>query len=274
MSSKFWWVKEPIYNSLRESVFVNGEIVHKWSIPGIDCPQCGTWGGGRVVPIECPRILRTNKSLMSRWPIKLNDHNQLTESVRVAAKCDFRFQPGDFLQPCTVSLSSFPESDFLWSPYTLLASDRVCVLFRSHGVRGIDYCSVTVDRIGSRVSCGPIPGIHSHSASIAQTKSFGSERALKLSFSELIVLTESGPFPGTERVPRCNLCGRYDFDPDNDPRQFILTRENIPSANMFVLSNTSFLVCDEKVKNLIIDNNFANVNFEEIVVGQKINFIA
>ena len=68
----------PDYDSDYRYTFINGDLEHPYSLPGVDCDVCGSpWGGSRILPFECPPSLRGHPNLTDAWAISLEQHKAL-----------------------------------------------------------------------------------------------------------------------------------------------------------------------------------------------------
>jgi len=135
---KFWRLEQPEYESDYEQIYVNGELEHPFSLPGVSCDVCGqSWGGSRILPYECPEEMRENKHLTNAWPIPLQEHKVLQEQVLTklaesgASIC--RLEPGDTFQPGYLDIPSRPRADFLWPTLgSFVVSERIKNLLVKH----------------------------------------------------------------------------------------------------------------------------------------------
>ena len=104
MAMRFWYFCEPDYESDYQSLYINGTAEHPFGLPGVKCDLCRqTWGGGRILPFECPESSRNHVHIKDSWPVSSEQHRRLQEEIRL------EFQqvgislpdllPGDRLQP-------------------------------------------------------------------------------------------------------------------------------------------------------------------------------
>jgi hypothetical protein len=237
MSSRFWQMDCP--EQADNTTTLNVDMEHPFGLPGVDSPVCGhTWGGTRVLLVPCPPRFQNHPNVRDRWPIPLAEHLTLRSQISAAlARSGYavpELRPGDSFQPGQVGLRSRPQCDFLWpKPWSRLVSQQVKDLFEQQRVSGVAFC--------------PVPIIRPRRPSIER-------------LYEMVIVAESGRPPGTEITHVCPTCGREEFD--RSKRQFVLTPEMIPTADVFYLATTLWIIVNQKVHDLIMGSGLTNVQLQ------------
>jgi hypothetical protein len=116
---RFWRIDCPSYpGGDYDHYFLNGEVGHARSLPGIHCDTCGeTWAGSRTLPFRLPGKVAGRKDLRDTRPISATKHRALRAAVEAALAEEghrIALRPGDSFQPARVRLPTFPDADFLW----------------------------------------------------------------------------------------------------------------------------------------------------------------
>ena len=215
---RFWHIYSPDYESDYHHSYINGSLEHPFGMPGIKCDVCHhAWGGGRILPLDCPASLRNHKNIKAGWPIPPEQHHALQrkiqdEFIKIGVVCP-PLQPGDDFQPCYLDVPSKPKADFLWASLgSLVVSRRIKDLFDSMEIKEVVYCPVTLRKIGKRNARLPAPipstgepeDIIKEMPMLVQTDSVGP-------YFELIVQAKAGEMPGDEPLSICSGCGRKTF---------------------------------------------------------------
>jgi hypothetical protein len=219
---RFWQLYNPDYESDYQHSYINGGLEHPFGLPGVKCDICHqTWGGGRILPFECPISLRNHKNIKASWPIKLEQHRALQQEVqnefnKIGISCP-PLRPGDSFQPCYLDVPSKPRADFLWaSLHSLVVSERVKNLFETIKVEQVIFCPINLRKIGKRNARLPAPipstgepeDLIEEVPMLAKTDSVGP-------YFELIVQAKAGYRPGYEPISVCSGCGRETL-PESD----------------------------------------------------------
>ena len=73
MHANFWKISAHNYgaNGFNRGLVVNGVCEHSFRVPGVECSECTSWGGGGILPIECPEKFKRNKRLLNSWLYQL-----------------------------------------------------------------------------------------------------------------------------------------------------------------------------------------------------------
>jgi hypothetical protein len=215
---QFWQIYSPDYESDYQHSYINGCLEHPFGMPGIECDGCHqTWGGGRILPFDCPASLRNHKNIKAGWPIPPEQHRVLQRKVqdefsKVGISCP-PLQPGDVFQPCFLDVPSKPKADFLWaSVRSLVVSKRIKDLFDSMEIKEVAFCPIILRKIGKRNARLPAPipstgepeDLIEEMPLLRRTDSVGP-------YFELIVQAKAGYRPGFEPISVCGGCGRETF---------------------------------------------------------------
>src|SRR5207253_555182 len=114
-------------------------------------------------------------------------------------------------------------------------------LYERHDVRGVRFCPVTIKKVGKHKASDRAPRPRSgEPEDILRHIKPDKDPARFGPLYEMVILGESGRPPGTEIKHVCPGCGREEFD--NAKREFVLTQEMIPAADLFYLATTLWIV--------------------------------
>jgi hypothetical protein len=271
-SDNFWRLESPAASDYQYS-FVNGDGGHPLGLPGIHCSICRqTWSGSRVLPFECPPELRTHPGLQRGRPISDAEHRDLQQQLRDALsargiQCPV-LRPGDRFGPLEVRFPSHPESDFLWPAFTsVVVSQRVKDLFEEHEIAGVVFRPVVITKVGRRKATSrvPMPRTGEPEDIIHRVKPEKDPSRFGPLY-EMLIVVESGRPPGAEITHVCPGCGRGEYD--DAKREFVLTQRMIPATDVFYLATTLWIIVNEEVRQIILDNQWTNVEFTEMEYRQ------
>lgn len=263
---KFWKIEHPDYESDYEHSFINGSLEHPFGLPGVKCGVCNeTWGGSRILPVECPMSLRSHEHLKERWPISLEQHQALQREVlgvfREVGVNVSSLQPGDDFQPCYLDIPSRPRVDFIWSCLgSVIISERVRQLFESLRVEKVSYCPVSLRKIGEGEARlpAPIPSTGEPEDMIHEvpllkfTDSVGP-------YYELVIESESSYAPGAGPIAICSGCGRETL-PETDVR-FLMMESMWTGADVFFLASTLYIGVTDRVQQALKNLKATNIEF-------------
>jgi len=265
---RFWRITEFNHQSDYAHSYINGSLDHPFGLPGVHCDVCdSTWGGARILPVVCPTSLRCHTHLRECWPISLEQHTALQLEVRdefLRYGVDVPpLRPGDEFQPCYLDIASRPEADFLWSSLgSMVVSTRVRQLFKSLNVDGIEFCPVTLRKVGRRDANlpAPIPSTGEPEDIIDEVPLLKRTESIDPYF-ELVVQTESRYAPGAEPSSICSGCGHATF-PESDER-FKMVESMWKGAAVFFLAGTLHIVVTDRIRCALQDLSATNVRFVE-----------
>jgi hypothetical protein len=264
----FWRLYHPDYDSDYRHSYINGSLDHPFALPGVRCDVCGaTYGGSRILSYECPQSLRQHKNLKEGWPISRSDHANL--QLKVFTELGIRgepfvdLRPGDNFQPCFLDVPSRPQADFLWPGLgSFIVADRIRDLFVEICPEDIAICPVTLRKIGKRNAKLPPP-----MPSTGEPEDIINEVPLlenpltTASYSEILILNESGFPPGGTPMSVCSGCKRPQI---GEHREFRMTPEMWKGQAIFFLSTTLYVVVTDSLRKAIQRLRPTNIEFVSI----------
>lgn len=266
MAENYWRVERPNYSSDYQDTFINGSGSHPYGLPGINCSVCKeTYGNIHVVPYFCPDNLIHHKNLLRKWPISQEEHSALQRQI----KEEFHLNDIDTssfptiydFQPVHLKFASRPESDFLWSTLgSVIVSSKVKIIFEQQKITGVEFCPAVVEKVGKRVSVGPIPIASTGEPEDIIEEIEGEQKPAEFGpLYEMVITSVSGLPPGAEAVTQCSACGREDFD--QSKRVLALTENMLPLTDVFFLATSLYIIVTDKVREVCWRSEFTNVEF-------------
>lgn len=266
--AKFWIISHPNYDSDYRFTYINGSLERPFGLPGVKCDICGsTWGGGRVLAHECPPKFQQDKNLREGWPISRTEHAKLQRELMAAIGIDgepfIDLRPGDDFQPGYLDVPSRPTADFLWPGLrSFVVSDRVRDLLLREAGNDVAVRPVIMRKIGKRDANLPPPmpstgepeDMINEAALLDQASAAGS-------YSEFLVLHESGFPPGGTPISVCSGCRRPEIGPN---RQLKMTPEMWKGEAIFFMATTLHVIVTDKLKKSIESIRPTNVIFEAV----------
>ncbi|KAF0244113.1 MAG: hypothetical protein FD180_2822 [Planctomycetota bacterium] len=262
----FWNLSKPDYKSDYQHSFVNGALEHPFGVPGIECSRCGaTWGGSRVLPIDCPSALRRRRHLRERWPLPDAEHRRLREEIQSAVRkrgqeCP-SLRPGDDLQPGILDIPSLPRFDFLWCRLgTVVVSERVRGVIQSVCRTGVSFAPVKLRKVGKREATIPAPIPESGEPEDIIKEAQPVRRKSHIGpYYEMIVERESKSPPGGHPVSTCSECGRDKID--DKKRRITMTSRMWRGDPVFLLATTLYIIVTDEVRTRLEALRPTNVRF-------------
>jgi hypothetical protein len=252
----FWRLTQPDYASDYADTFINGDLEHPFSLPGVHCERCGqTWSGSTILPYELPIQLHALNSLKDHRPISGSEHVNLRSSILKALQAAgaplTELQVGAIFQPGYLDVPSRPEADFLWSGMgSVVVSQRIRDALVDSAINGCVLVPVVPRRIGKRRATLP-PPVPSNGEPEALLAEIGPILdPLKVPpYYELVVTAESRQPPGAELEAVCDLCGRETYD--DSARQLVMEPEMWNGDDVFFLRTTLWIIVTDSVKTLL-----------------------
>ncbi len=261
----FWKLEAPEYKSDYDYEFINGELVHPFGLPGVNCDGCGeTWGGSRILPIECPEELKKHKNIIDRWPISIDEFNNLTQKISSILKVDNAFKPGDSFQPSFLDVASKPKYDFLWSSIgSVIVSERVKKTIEEYVKGTVDFVKVIKRNIGNREPKlpAPIPKSGEPEDIIEEVELIKNTCEIQ-DYFEMIIKYESKEPLFTKISGTCTKCNREDIDEES--RLLLMTDELWNGQKIFKMATTLYIVITDELKNKLEKIKASNVKFINI----------
>ena len=267
----FWRIKSPNYDSDYKDSYINGSLEHPYGLPGVECDVCGeTWGGSRILPIECPEFYRKRKNITSAWPISRIEHESLQKELMDTLQIDsinepfIGLRPGDEFQPCFLDVPSRPRADFLWASLgSLIVSERIKDIHVECCSSDITVCPVNIRKVGKRDAKLPPPMPFTGEPEDIINEVPITKNALEInSYFQILILKESGFPPGGTPRKTCSGCKRPDVD--NSTRELRMTQEMWKGDKIFFLATTLHIVVTDEYKQLIERYRPTNIVFEKI----------
>jgi hypothetical protein len=263
---QFWRLNQPEYDSDYADTFINGDLEHPFSLPGVKCERCGaTWGGSTILPYELPTHLHSLKSLKDHRPISGAEHASLRSTILEALQASgapiTQLQAGAVFQPGYLDVPSRPEADFLWSAIgSVVVSRRIRDAFVDSGIKGGVLVPVVPRRIGKRRAKLPAPVPNTGEPEDLLTETGGVLDPLQAPpYFELVVTAESRHPPGAEPQAVCDLCGREIYD--SSARQLVMEPEMWDGDDIFFLRTTLWIVVTGRVKRILESLRPTNLAF-------------
>lgn len=264
---KYWRLDSPGYSSDYKHTYVNGQLTHPFSLPGVRCDICQkTWSGSRVLPYLCPAKLSSHPSIVTAGVLSRSEHRLLQqvmlEELGLEGAPFETLQPGDDFQPCYLDVPSRPRADFLWPALTpLVVSERICQFFLAHCAEDVACCAISLGKIGRREAhlSPPVPESGEPEDLIDQmfekkTEGIGP-------YYEILPNGASGYPRGGEPRSVCSGCGRKDIN--YVTRQMVMFDEMWRGQNVFFFETTLHIVVTDPIKQALAQLNPTNVRFEE-----------
>lgn len=268
MGSPFYRMQKPDYESDYKHSYINGELDHPYSLPGVKCSVCGaTWGGSRILASSCPEELRHHKNLLSSWPISNSDHAKLQEKIMAALRMQgepfIDLRPGDAFQPCYLDIPSRPAADFLWPCLgSLVVSERIRDLFLEVCPTDIAVCPVSLRKVGTRDPNlpPPMPSTREPEDIIREVPFLDDLRSVG-EYSEILVLKNSNFPPDDMPTSSCSACKRRQFAGNRELR---MTPEMWNGQAIFFMSTTLHVIVTDHLKRGIEQLCPTNVVFDPV----------
>jgi hypothetical protein len=214
----FWRIKSPDYESDYIDSYINGSLEHPFGLPGVNCDICeNTWGGSRILPIDCPEPFRGYKNIIEAWPIARPQHESLQKEIMAALHFKgtpfIELRPGDDFQPCFLEVPSRPRADFLWSSLgSLIVSERIKNVLVDSCSDNIAVYPVALRKIGKREATLPaiIPSTGEPEDIIAEVPILKNKSGIG-PYYEILILKESEYPPGGSPINICAGCKKSQY---------------------------------------------------------------
>ncbi len=264
---KFWRIHHPEYDSDYRCSYINGSLKHPFGLPGVEC-MCATWGGGRILPYECPESFRGHEHITERWPIWIKKHESLQKELMAALSISgdpfVALRPGDEFQPCFLDVPSYPRADFLWpSIDSFVVSQRIKNAIVESCPDDVAVYPVTLRKIGKREAelPPPMPSTGEPEDIIDEVPVLKTTSGVGPYF-EIVVLKESGNPPGVTLAGTCPRCKRASVDVSK--RELRMTADMWKRESIFLLATTCYVVVTDELRRRIARYHPTNVAFQEM----------
>ncbi|MBT4867589.1 MAG: hypothetical protein HON53_21010 [Planctomycetaceae bacterium] len=265
---QFYRLEAPRYESGYEDTYINGHASHRHSLPGLDCPDCTPWSGGRLLPFECPEEFRKHENIKERWPIPTDAHRELCDQILAAlhqaGHAIESLGPGDTFLPAVLDIPSCPEFDFLWSTLgSAIVSERIKTAFESAGLTGIQFVPICLQRVGKAYATDPppTPSTGEPEDMINEVEEFLMHSEVDPYFQMIITANSATP-PGAEITSVCDTCGRESYD--KAKRQLVMQPEMWQGHDVFFLATTLYILITPAVRELLEELEATNVEMRPI----------
>jgi uncharacterized double-CXXCG motif protein len=121
---------------------------HKWGLPGMHCPNCGTVGGWAGLLYPCVDLsglpAQELKKLSDGWPVPIDEFERRRELVRPLAPKHALLKTGTSFGALTGRGSGQFGQLFMQNPWSLFVRHEALEQLQSAGLRGLEGCRVDV----------------------------------------------------------------------------------------------------------------------------------
>ncbi len=259
---QFWRLSAPENETDYHDLYLNGMIDHPYGLPGVNCEVCGeTWGGTRILPVECPEKFRGRKEITNGWPIDGPQHRALRAEVEESLGDGVVLRPGDDFQPAQLYIPSRPSSDFLWcSLGSVVVSDRVRSALAAVAKDDVRFAPVTLRKVGIRDPADePLIPDDGEPEDVFETMEVVSDTAGIGPYWEMIVQPESELPRGVGTISVCSGCQRPSFDKAR--RDLVMHEDMWRGSPVFVFATTLWMIVTDDVRKMLVDMGATNVAF-------------
>ncbi|HLL02645.1 MAG TPA: double-CXXCG motif protein [Myxococcaceae bacterium] len=231
---RFYW--------LRPDEASNGDVsaAHKWGLPGIHCPTCGTtWADGSDAypSVDLSALPEMREFEVSR-PEPFAEFARLREIVRPLMPPGVPLEPGTEIGPLVGTASGTFTPLFMQNPWTLLALREALEQLQAEGLRGLKGCRT---ELRFRKKTPP--------------------ELLELEIHPHGRLHDDCLPP--DRKPPCETCGRQGF---TRPEELLLDAASLPThTDLFRLANwTTMIMATERFAETARRLDLNGVIFKEL----------
>ena len=280
--SQSYWVLDPPSmenESGSEDVLWNGEGFFQATMPGINCPVCGTWcRAWDIYPFPCQEKITTSiKNSRSGAYVPIEEFERYRNLVSGGDRMAYeRLLPGTRLLPFQVAFPEYPVVDFM-HPDTrvILVNDRVRRCFDDAEITGITWGAVDAKVHGWFDAEEDMVMPYDDSDLTPATKNKMKSAKLKdihLLMAEVVCMPDN-----VEIYNRCEKCGQEEYRRTDLTREQLLDirasippmrikRNDIPASDVFRLYGTGHLCVSDRVRKVITREKMTNMGFEEIII--------
>lgn len=233
-----------IYRVIEPEV-VRYEIIasHKWCLPGVICPKCGTWSN---TGIEYPNVdlsgFKEEKSFRKARAVDLKEFNLMRKSLETYLKDKLLLTGTDF-GPLVGTVTG-KLSDIVFSvPWTLLVNKNVFEILRNEGLRSLKGVSAILK---------------------SKSKKKTIDKYIEIEIEPYTYLVDRC-FPNGKRPMECELCGRRGI---TVPENIILDKKTIPEdVDIFRGKDlTTYIFVTERFKEVVEKHQLTGAEFKPIEV--------
>jgi hypothetical protein len=304
LENPYWAVIKPIDDGCVQWVlknYHNGYQKPLYSIPYIECPQCGEcWALAGILPFQCPQSLVGNPLLdYGHGPLPVQQHQQLIRKIEAALSKEGIYYteeimndyhwlaPGTDFADREFQIGYPPTFHFHWAEmgHRPTVKREVKEVLESNHVTGVTFHEVDITFVG-KGEPEEIPFFHTFPGYADATDVRTCFEALgKLnendydiepteieprdnpkSYGPLYHMRVSHWGPGWKdwaKPPDCTLCG-YREQPEK-PENIVFEKKHILDGyDIFRSAVASSIIVSEKVHDIIMDHKFTNCHLTEL----------
>ncbi|NPD22838.1 SitI6 family double-CXXCG motif immunity protein [Corallococcus exiguus] len=214
---------------------------HRWHLPGVECPRCGTWSGSGAYPSVDLSSLSEPALDEVRGPTNFEEYRRLVALVRPLLPADVPVKGGTSFGPMRGTAQGRFGPVTCYPPWELVLREDVVELLKSKGLQGI----------------------------IAVRMEFRSRRSTMPALYEVEARPLAKLHPdciGEFKTPPCSVCGR----PESyslPPKRWLL-RSAVPEGlDVFGIAGARLRVVSERFVETVQRLGPSDVHYQELPVG-------
>ncbi|RKH73322.1 hypothetical protein D7X96_02690 [Corallococcus interemptor] len=210
---------------------------HRWVLPGVDCPQCGTWADSGAYPtVDLSGTGALAKELEETcWPRSLAEYRRMAAGVAPFLAADQELTPGGEFGPLRGTASGDFGPVTAWPGWQLLVREDARAALFGLQLQGLHLVPAELQGSGGQmyeVEARPVG--RAHHASV------------------------------TPSSPSCDVCGHPGGF--NLSTEWTLDAATLPSADVFRIWGTGVLVVSERFAAVVAKLGASDVEFREVPV--------
>lgn len=264
---KFWLIRTPCYKSDYQHSFINGELVHKYSVPIFSCKECNNnYHKSHVLPVALPSKFRRDKIFSEFCVVEKDDYEKIESQIAAELFKDNhndKVYPGAYFQPNEMRIPSNPYFEFLWPQLGCpVVSKRIKEIIEEFHLPNVFFFPVKFTKIGDRKPKGrpPMPNSGEPEDIIDSVKPISNPN-LNKNYFEMIIQGASKLPPGGEPKEICQGCGRKFYD--DEKRKIVFKPEMWEGQEIFFLKTTLYIIISDKIKMAIEKISPENILFND-----------
>ncbi|RKG58516.1 hypothetical protein D7V80_38060 [Corallococcus sp. CA054B] len=193
------------------------EAEHRWMLPGVDCPHCGTWADTGAYPtVDLSGTGALAEELEGAlWPRSIAEYRRMAAAVAPLLAADQELAPGGEFGPLRGTASGDFGPLTAWPGWQLLVREDARAALHGPQLQGLHVVPAELQgSAGQLYEVEARPVGHAHHDSVMPSS------------------------------PSCDVCGHQGgFDLAND---WALDAASLPSADVFRIRGTGVLVVSER----------------------------